>query len=326
MIRLVRAELLRIRSRRLTWVALGAVLVVILLTQLAVFSSVRPLTAGELEQSRSAFEEAQRDYAQNKAQYDREEQDCRDQGGSAEECDFYEPRQEDYVARTVSDFGDVANLAVTVTVFLAGLSLLFLSASLVGADFSSGALANWLSFLPQRTSVYTAKLVAVVVTGALATGVLAALALALTTVVTLLAGADVVQPGAAWAMVGRGVLLGVVAVVLGFGIAMLTRHTIAAVGAVLAYLFLSFVYNILIFIVPAVQGLQSVLPENQALALLNRGHTYLTYVNEATGSGQFEQREVQHTITMAESGLYWLVLLGALVAVTLVVFRRRDVN
>ena len=29
---------------------------------------------------------------------------------------------------------------------------------------------------------------------------------------------------------------------------------------------------------------------------------------------------------MAESGLYWLVVLGALIAVTLVVFRRRDIN
>ncbi|GAA1427923.1 hypothetical protein GCM10009616_06410 [Microlunatus lacustris] len=326
MIPLVRAELLRIRSRRLTWVALGAMLVVILLTQLAVYSSVRPLSDAEREQSRSAFEQAQQDYAQNKAQYDQLEQECREQGGSEEECGFYEPRQEDYVARSVSSFGQVANLAVTVTVFLAGLSLLFLSASLIGADFSSGAMSNWLSFLPERTKVYVSKLVAVVVAGALATGVLAALALALTTVVTLGAGADVVDPGAAWAKVGRGVLVGVVAVLIGFGIAMLTRHTIAAVGAVLAYLFLSFAYNIVVFLVPAVQGLQSVLPENHALALLNRGHTYVTYVNEATSSGQFEQRPVEHTITMAESGLYWLVVLGALVAVTLVVFRRRDVN
>jgi ABC-2 type transport system permease protein len=323
---LVRAELLRIRSRRLTWVALGAVLVVILLTQLAVYSSVRPLTAGELAESRSAFEQAQQDYAQNKAEYDRQEQQCRDEGGTEEECDYFEPRQEDYVARSVSTFSQAADLAVTVTVFLAALSLLFLSASLVGADFSSGAMANWLSFLPERTKVYVSKLVAAVLAGAVLTGVLSALALGLTTVVTRIAGAEVEQSGAAWAMVGRGVLVGVVAVLLGFGIAMLTRHTIAAVGAVLAYLFLSFVYNILIFLVPAVQGLQGVLPENQALALLNRGHTYVTYVNEATSSGQFEQRPVEHTITMVESGLYWLVLLGALVAVTLVVFRRRDVN
>ncbi len=326
MIRLVRAELLRIRSRRLTWVALGAMLVVILLTQLAVYSSVRPLTAAELQESRSAFEQAQQDYAQNKAEYDRLEQECRDQGGSEEECGYFEPRQEDYVARSVSTFSQVADLAVTVTVFLTALSLLFLSASLVGADFSSGAMANWLSFVPERTKVYLSKLLAAVLAGAVLTGVLSALALALTTLVTRIAGAEVEQSGAAWAMVGRGALVGVVAVLLGFGIAMLTRHTIAAVGAVLAYLFLSFVYNILIFLVPAVQGLQGVLPENQALALLNRGHTYVTYVDEATSSGQFEQRPVEHTITMAESGLYWLVLLGALVAVTLVVFRRRDVN
>jgi ABC-2 type transport system permease protein len=323
--RLFRAELLRIRSRRLTWVALGAVLVVVVLTQLAVFFSVRPLSAEELDQSRVQFEQAQQDYQQNKAEYDRQAQQCRDDGGSEEECNYFVPRQEDYVARSVATFSEAASLAVTVTVFVTALSLLFLSASLVGADFSTGALSNWLSFIPERTKVYVSKLVAIVLAGAVATAVLGGLALALAGLATVLAGGDVqgVEPGAA--MVGRGVLVGVVAVLLGFGIAMLTRHTIAAVGAVLAYLFLSFVYNIVSFAVPAVQGLQGGLPENHALALLNNGHTYYTFVNEPTASGEFEERPIEHTITMAEAGVYWAVLLGVLVAVTLVVFRRRDV-
>ena len=325
MIRLVRAELLRIRSRRLTWVALGAVLVAIALTQLGVFLSVRPLTAAELAESRVQFEQAQRDYQENKAEYDRQQQQCRDEGGSEEECGFFVPRQEDYAARSVATFPEAATLAVTVTVFVAALSLLFLSASLVGADFSSGALSNWLSFLPERTKVFVSKLVAVVVAGAVATAVLGALALALTAITTTLAGGDVRDVGGGAALAGRGVLVGVVAVLIGFGIAMLTRHTIAAVGAVLSYLFLSFVYNILVFALPAVQGAQAALPENHALALLNNGHTYYTSVNERTDSGQFEQRQVEHTISMAESGVYWVVLLGVLVAVALAVFRRRDV-
>ncbi len=323
---LVRAELLRIRSRRLTWVALGLVLLIVAVTQIAVFTSVRPLSATEVAEAQTQYQQAVQDYEQNKAQYEQGEQECVDQGyGTPEECSS-EPRIENYAQRSVSDFSEVANLSVTVAVLMTALGLLILSASLVGADFSTGALSNWLSFVPERTKVFISKLTAVALAGAVATAVIAAVALGLTVLMTVLAGAEVVGFGDAAAKAGRGVLVGVVAVLIGFGIAMLTRHTIAAVGTVLAYLFFTFVYNILVFLLPAVQGLQRVLPENHALSLLDNGHTYVTYVNEATADGTFSQTPVEHTITLAQSGLYWVVVLGVLVGLAFVVFRRRDVS
>lgn len=325
MIALLRAELLRIRSRRLTWVALGLVVLIVLAVQIAVYTSVRPLTAAEQSRAQASYQEALRDYEQNKEQYEQNAQECVDQGNPREVCD-YKPTLENYAQRSVSTFADVADLAVTVSVLMTALALLILSASLVGADFSSGALSNWLSFLPERTKVFLTKLAAPVLVGAAATAVLAFAALGLTALVTTLAGADVVGLGHAAAQAGRGTMLGVVAVLVGFGIAMLTRHTIAAVGAVLAYLFLTFVYNILVYRVPAIQGLQRVLPENHALSLLNHGHTYTTYVNQVTADGTYQQEAVEHTISFAASGLYWVVVLGVLVGVAYVVFRRRDVN
>ncbi len=325
MIALLRAELLRIRSRRLTWVALGLVLLIVAATQIAVYTSVRPLTDTEKAQAQTYYQQAVQEYEQNKEEYAAQAQECIDQGNPREVCE-YRPKIEDYAQRSVGDFKEVSNLSITVAVFVTALGLLILSASLVGADFSTGALANWLSFLPERTKVFFSKLLAAVLVGAAVTAVVAAVALGLTVLMTTLAGADVVGFGPAAAQGARGILVGMVAVLIGFGVAMLTRHTIAAVGVVLGYLFLTFVYNIVVFSVPAVQGLQRVLPENHALSLLNNGTTYQTYDNQISSDGTYQQVPVEHTISFATSGLYWVLVLGVLVGLTFVVFRRRDVN
>jgi ABC-2 type transport system permease protein len=122
------------------------------------------------------------------------------------------------------------------------------------------------------------------------------------------------------------VLIGVIAVVLGFGLAMLTRHTIAAAGAVLGYLFLSFVLNILMGVLPGLQTLKRLLPENNALALVEKGHRYVNFVNTQSPTGEYEYTESTHLITFGQGSLYWTVVVVALLAVSYLVFRRRDVN
>jgi ABC-2 type transport system permease protein len=325
MIALVRAELLRLRSRKLTWIALGCVLLVILLTQVAVYYSVRPLSDSERAQAQTNYQQAKADYEQHKDEYAKDAQACIDQGNPREACEYQEPRIEDYAGRGVSDFADVANLSVTVSVFVTGLALLFLSASMIGAEFSSGSLANWLSFIPERTKVYTSKLGALLLVGAVGTALTSALAIGLTTLLAKLAGAPVVGLAKIDAAGARGVLVGVIAVVIGFSLAMLTRHTIAAAGTVLGYLFLSFVLAIVMYSVPVLQRVQRLLPENNALALLNHGHTYYSTVRVATSDGT-EENQVEHVITLAQSSGYWVVVLAVLLAASYLVFRRRDVN
>ncbi|WP_375430498.1 ABC transporter permease subunit [uncultured Friedmanniella sp.] len=326
MIPLVRAELLRLRSRRLTWIALGAVLLVVLLTQLAVYTSVRPLTDTERAQAQANYAEAKVDYEQNKDQYAKDTEDCVAQGNPREACEYPEPQLEDYAQRSVSDFADVASLSVTVSVFVTGLALLFLSASLIGAEFSSGSLANWLSFVPERTKVYASKLVALVLVGAVITAVVAALAIGLTALLTQVAGAEVVGLGKIDAMGARGVLIGVIAVVIGFSLAMLTRHTIAAAGAVLGYLLLSFVLQIVMGVLPTLQAAKRLLPENNALAVLQHDYHYVDYLNEIGPDGQYNYTEFPHVITFGAGSLYWAVVLVVLLAASYVVFRRRDVS
>ena len=324
MTRLVHAELLRLRSRRLTWVALGAVLLVVALTQVGVYTSVKPLSAEERAQAQVQYDQARREFDQNREQYELDAQECVAQGNPPDLCSS-EPRLEDFAQRVVSPFSDMAGIVVTVTVFVSALALLLLSASLVGAEFSSGSLANWLTFVPGRSRVYGAKLVSLLLAGALATVVVTALGIAAAVVLGRLAGAEVTGVGAAVAMGGRGVLIAVIAVVLGFGLAVLTRHTIAAAGTVLGYLFLSAVLAVVMGALPGLQVLKRLLPENNALALLEKGHHYVDYVNVQAPDGTYSSTETEHVITMAHAGLYWAVVLAVVLTVSYLVFRRRDV-
>ena len=320
---LLRAELLRIRSRRLTWVALGLVLLVMALSQLAVASSMRPVTASELAQAQVPYEEAVRDYDQNHQRY---EQECRDSGLSAEDCAYPPPRLEDYVARSVSTFAEAGETVVVVTVSFAGLALLLLGASVTGAELASGALANWLTFVPERSRVFAAKLLALILVAAVSTAVVSGVALGVTAAVGRAVGAPLDGAGELGAIAGRGVLVGVVAAVVGFGLALLTRHTIAAAGTVLGYLILSGVLGVVWATVPALSGVQRFLPENNLLALLLGRHEYYTVTEVAQPDVTFESTGVTHVISLTQGAVYWGVVAAALVAVTLVVFRRRDVS
>ena len=325
MIRLLRAELLRLRSRKLTWIALAAVLLVVGLTQIAVYTSVRPLTATEQAQAQGQFQQAQREYEQNKDRNEQDVQDCMAQGHPREDCD-YAPKLEEFAQRTVSTFEEMATLSVTVTAFVSALGLLLLSASMVGAEFSSGAMSNWLTFIPTRTRVYVSKLLSLLLGGVAATAVVTALAIGLSALLTRIAGADVTSVGAAAATGGRGLLLAAIAVVVGFTLAMLTRHTIAAAGAVLGYLFLSFVLQIVMGAPPSLQAIKKLQPELNALAVLDHGYRYVDYVNTMGPDGQYNYTETPHVITFGESSLYWAVVLLVLLAASYLAFRRRDLS
>jgi ABC-2 type transport system permease protein len=108
-------------------------------------------------------------------------------------------------------------------------------------------------------------------------------------------------------------------------LAMLTRHTIAATGTVLGYLLVSFVLSILSQAILPLQAIKPWQPENNVLAFLNHGYVYTTYVNKVTDQGM-TQESVDHTITFAHSAGYWSVIMVVVIALTFLVFRRRDVN
>ncbi len=325
MTRLLLAELIRLRSRRLSWITVIVIVLALAGLQFAVYNSVKPLTAQETAQAQVQYEQAKKEYDANAEQNKAAEQDCVTQGGgTAEECSS-EPRIEWYATRSVVPFSQIATIAVTVSVILTGLAFLLLGASFIGAEYSSGALANWLSFIPERGKVFASKLVAVVLGAALVSALASALTLGLAAAIAQLTDAPVSGVQKIVELAGRGILIGVICAAIGFCLAMLTRHTIAAAGTVLGYLFVSFVLAIVTGAVPGLATVKSWLPENNLLAFLNHGYTYTVYVTRVTPDG-VSADPVDHLITFGHSAVYWSVIVGAVVAGTFAVFRRRDVN
>jgi len=324
MTRLLLAELGRLRSRRLTWIALALVALALAGLQIAVLQSVRPLTPAELAQGQAQYQQARQEYEQNKERYEEDEKQCVEAGNPAEQC-HYEPKPEDYASRYLVPFPEIAKVTLTSSVFLTTLTLLFLGASFIGAEYTSGALANWLSFIPERGKVFASKLLALTLVAAVATALTSAGTIAAAVLVSRAVGASVSEVGNLFQIGGRGVLLGVVGAVLGFCLAMVTRHTIAAAGVVLGYLLVSSVLTGLAQNIESMQGLVPWLPESNLQAILNHGYSYQVYNRVITESGG-DMSYAERSISFAHGLGYWAVIVAVVVAATFAVFRRRDVN
>ena len=319
--RLVLAELNRLRSRRMTLLTGLLLLVAVGLFQIIVNAEVAPPTAAEVAQNQQYLQEAREDWQKNHVQY---EQECRDSGASAADCVMPEPTEEDY-GLTPTPFADIAGTAVTLGALLALFASYLVAASSIGAEYTSGAIANWLTFVPQRLKVYGSKLVAVVLVSAVVGAVVSFAMLGLVALLTRVHGGALTGAGDVAALAGRAVPLAVVAGVAGFCVALLSRHTVAALGLVLAYLVVSAILGPLSTTVPSLQWLPPWLPENNLFAFLEHGSTYSLQTSTTTIEGT-QYSEVEKHITFAHSALYWLVLIVVVAAGTALVFRRRDVT
>jgi ABC-2 type transport system permease protein len=321
MTRLVAAELRRLASRRMSWVAVLLLLLGVGLFQLAVNDQVAPPSAAEVAQNQQYFNEAHKDWQANHTQYEKE---CVDSGQSAEECDYPEPTAADY-GLAPSSFADVAGSAVSLSAFLALLASYLVSASAIGAEYTTGAIANWLTFVPQRLRVYASKLVAVILASA-ALGALVNFGMfGLAALITRLHGGALAGAGQVAATGGRAVVLAVLAGVIGFCLALVTRHTVAAVGLVLGYLVVAFVVQGLASFVAAFQGVPPWMPDQNLIAFLQHGSSYSVGVQTPTAEGiQYDQ--IEKHISFTHSAVYWAVVFVVTVVGSALIFRRRDVT
>lgn len=214
---------------------------------------------------------------------------------------------------------DIGESGVLLAAFGAMPAAYLVAASFVAAEWSSGALATWLTFVPDRLRVFGTKLAAVLV----ASGVIGVLTIGLT--VALLAvivrsyGGSLDGTADLVAMGGRSLLMVVVAGVFGFCVALATRRTGPAVGFVLGYLVLAYVLNIALLTAPALSTLSLWLPEHNVVAVMLDGTT--TY-----GYDEGSSREVERTVTLAHGLAYWISLTGAVLVGSALLFRRRDVT
>jgi ABC-2 type transport system permease protein len=315
--RLFRAELLRIRSRRMTLVAGIVLLAAVALFQVAVNQAVTPPSGAEVTAGQREYQQARQDWESNHEEYQR---DCLDGGASAEECVIPAPVESDYVPQA-SSFAAMGDAGVYLIAVLAMLACYLLGASFLGAEVSTGSMANWLTFVPRRGPVLASKLLVLALVTAIATAVLLAGTLALTATLTRLHGGPVNGLGQLVVMSGRAVIFCSLAAVLGACLALLTRHTVAAVGIVLGALMLSTILSGLVFAFPAFADLPRAMPGPNLTAFLRNGTTYDVYLPAVGDEGSVVQRK----IAFAQAAVYWAVLSAAVIAATALVFRRRDV-
>lgn len=315
LLRLVRAETNRLLSRRFTTIALAVVLLAVAAFQLSVNDDLRPPTATQLAASHGQYEEDQRLWAEN-------ERTC-DKAGNPPDCRYPEPQLSEF--SFTPPFGEVASGSLQLAIYLVALAALMIAGSFIGAEYSSGSIANWLSFLPRRGRVFASKLVTVTVfsalVSALATGLALAAALVLARTYDLPTGRLNAQLG----MLGRGVLVAVALAVLGFCIGTIGRHTAAAIGTLLGYLFVWFVRNGMLSQAAWAQRLTPWTPEGNLAAVVEDGHRYFVPI-QSVGPDGVSVDYLERTVSLTHGLIYWAVLLAVVIVATALVFRRRDVN
>ena len=323
MMGLLAAELNRLRSRRITLATALVVLLCAGLFQLGVNAAVSPPSVAEVAQGRAQYEEALREYERNKEQNVQFEQECLDAGQPPEACQF-KPTLEMFVP-PATPFRDIAATAVLFATLVAGLGSFLVAASFIGAEYTSGSLSNWLTFVPQRWKVFTAKAVAILLGCGLFALLVVGGTLAATAALTVWHDGEPTGIGAMTASAGRGVALVVVLALIGFGLTLLARHTAAAIGVLVAYGLVSIALLILTNFLPATQRLKPFQPDINLMAFLNNGHTYTEYY-PGVGPAEDAGLATERVVTMAHGGVYWLICTGVALAVALLVFRRRDVT
>jgi ABC-2 type transport system permease protein len=310
-IRLVNAELARLRARRMTLVVLLVLVAGLGLLLFGTNSTVSPPSAAEVAAAQQSVEQDRAELLQQ----------CLDEGETQAACEQRLPTQADYLPPTAT-FGEAADSNALFGTLFAMLAIYLLAASAIGAEYGTGAIANWLTFVPERFRVLGAKLIAVAVAAVVVGVVSMGIAVGGTAVLVQLHDGTVAGVGKVLETAGRSVVLVVIAAVLGFCFALLTRHTGAAIGIILGYLVASFVLAGLAFALPVLAGLPPWLPDRNVTAFLNHGSTYAVYPSDAGPDAE----PVEKVITFAHSAVYWAVLSVALIAVTATVFRRRDVT
>lgn len=335
MTRLVTTELARFFSRSLLWgLAIGA-LALAALGPLSAWGSSTPHSAADIaeaqqqvdryepmsEEDLEACRQSEREYLEEFP----EEADAFESG-----CDV-RPVLEDFLPGRSYFDTEVMGIVSGIATPLALLALV-MGASFVAAEFSTGAIGNWLTFAPRRDRVYASKLAAA------ALGVVPATVVALVVLVGGTWGVFALHdamtaPERGWEadratttdvlqMGGRIAVLAVGVALFGAALGFLLRHTAAVLGTVVGWA--AVVEGYVGFMVERVQPYLLNLNVN---AWVNGGATY--WAQECAPDPDQNGAVVCTSVEQLVSQTHGAIVLGLVGAVCLVaawlVFRRRDV-
>lgn len=327
MSRLLAVELRRLFSRRLVVLAMVAAVAVSGLVVGVTWNSVQPMSAAEVEQAETFYQQQLEFWEENGEEQvaDCLEQEELEAERTGQEVDFGCEQQEPQRAWY---FPTVPPLHETLPGLLLGVSLLLAFVALAvgttftAAEFSTGAMSNWLTFEPRRLRVYASKAAA---------AALGVVPVAVVVLGVVIGGAWVVNDsqgltdgmtstewtGIAW-MAARILALASIGALLGAALGFLLRHTAAVLGVVIGYGIV--VEGILSGLLPQLAPWTA---RTNLAGWTMHGTTYYTSecVTEAMGT---TCEMTEHALSFGHSAAYLLVLTALIVVVSALVFRRRD--
>ena len=339
---LVGVELRRLWWRRLTKAVLVGVVAFTGLMVYNVYNQSSPETlAQRLDQYQSMVADAERQKQEMEANLPAMIADCREAEAAQREqandssIDFGCEQIGEVPVPTMEDMGISLPIADRITrqlvpyaTFAYAFLVLLLMGSFVAAEFSTGALGNWLTFKPQRVRVALSKLAAAGVGGALAASVgLGLLVLGARMVATINRPDSTCgsrrhhrwrtpSPSCCSARSSSS------SPRLGAALALLLRHTAGLVGLLLGYLVVVEFIAVQAFLGGRLTP-WAVTPN--ANAFLTKGHEYMAETCttvDGNRSCTFGMQEVSYT----HGWVYLLVLVLGLSTAAVLVFRRRDVT
>ncbi|ASR54007.1 ABC transporter permease subunit [Cellulomonas sp. PSBB021] len=323
---LLRAELLRVRSRAVVWGTAVVLVVAALGFVVAAWDDTRPPSAGALAQAQEELATATARWESDHAGWVEvcEENAERDGEDPHVLCDPLRtpPTLEQVLPYRPALVETLEHryppMAVVVLV-----GLLVMGVTLVTADFGSGAMGTWLTFAPRRGRVLVSRLVA-----ALAAAVpvaLVALGTALVGIVAIVAvnGATGDAGGAAGVVAvatARALAAGLWAVAVGVGLAFALRVGAGVAGLVVWWV--AAIESALPLLVPAARG---VTLATSLRAWLEGGTTY--GVEECVGGadGPPVCAVVEHVVSPVQGAGVLLVAALVVLGLGAVSFRVRDV-
>ncbi|MGN8246021.1 ABC transporter permease subunit [Cellulomonas soli] len=331
--RLLRTELERFRCRAVLWLVTGLLLLAAVGSVILAWDRSAPPGPAEVAAGRASYESVVEGWQRASEQVaDLCEELTADPSSDPVTvemaCDgLPAPLLADYLP-TQPTFEEVVPGAFDGMTIPLAVAALAMGVSFVAAEFATGSMSTWLTFVPRRGRVVVSK------TAGAAVGVVPVLVAAQ---VTVLAGGALVflvrgvPPGDAtlWAdlavLVGRQLVLAVLAAVVGAALAFALRHAAAVTGALVWW-----------FVAVEVT-LPVVLPQLRAATV----GLYAQAWAEGAASYSFEEcvpdpgvsdvvgaqvcTTVEHTVGGTQGLLVLLVVEAVLVAAGLMVFRRRDV-
>ncbi|THV28392.1 ABC transporter permease subunit [Glycomyces paridis] len=251
---LFKAELRRILRRRLSLIfGIVAVAGLLVLCTLVWFNSSTGPTESDLAEAQAQADELNRQYEDCLADEEFFESDewlwvtddpMSEDMSHTELCDMYIGNQQftaaDFLWVYTFDFSEEGVFMLIGVAIVAGLIMMMLSSSAIGAEWSSGGMSNLLVWHPNRMRVWGSKLAAASLVCAASVVGLLAVGFGLLYLTASVRGEVGTLDGPWWdenlAVLGRTAVLTLGMTVLGASLAMLGRHTAIAGGVIAGYL------------------------------------------------------------------------------------------